>query len=81
METIEKLKARLVAESFKQKEEIDFFDTFSHVTKVTSIRLLISIATMHNLMIYQMDLKMTFFKWRFRRRNLHEPTRRFYNAR
>ena len=36
---------------FKQKEDIDFFDTFSPITKVTSIRLLIAIA--HNLMTHQ----------------------------
>ena len=50
-ESIEKFKARLVAKGFKQKEDIDFFDTFSRITKVTSIRLLIAIA--HNLMTHQ----------------------------
>ena len=54
--SIEKFKARLVAKGFKQKEDIDFFDTFSLVTKVTSIRLLIAIAAIHNLMIHQMDV-------------------------
>ena len=55
-----KFKARLVAKGFKQKEDIDFFDTFSPVTKVMSIRLLIAIATIHNLMIHQMDVKTAF---------------------
>ncbi|XP_075659253.1 uncharacterized protein LOC142629157 [Castanea sativa] len=58
--SIEKFKARLVAKSSKQKEDIDFFDTFSPVTKVTSIRLLIAIAAIHNLMIHQMDVKTAF---------------------
>ena len=58
--SIEKFKARLVAKGFKQKEDIDFFDTFSPVTKVTSIRLLIAIAVIHNLIIHQMDVNMTF---------------------
>ena len=44
-ESIKKFKAMLVAKGFKQKEDIDFFDTFSPLTKVTSIRLLIDIAT------------------------------------
>ena len=46
---------------FKQKEDIDFFDTFSPFTKVTSIRLLIVIAAIHNLMVHQMNVKMAFF--------------------
>ena len=57
---IEKFKARLVTKGFKQKEDINFFDTFSPVTKVTSIRLLIAIVAIHNLMIYQMDVKTAF---------------------
>ena len=58
--SIEKFKARLVAKGFKQKEDIDFFDTFSPITKVTSIRLLIAMAAIHNLMIHQMDVKTAF---------------------
>ena len=58
--SIEKFKARLVAKGFKQKEDIDFFDTFSPITKVTSIRLLIAITAIHNLMIHQMDVKTAF---------------------
>ena len=58
--SIEKFKARLVTKGFKQKEDIDFFDTFSPVTKVTSIRLLIAIVAIHNFMIHQIDVKMTF---------------------
>ena len=59
--TIEKFKARLVAKGFKQKEDIDFFDTFSPVTKITSIRLLIAIAAIYNLMVHQMNVKKIFF--------------------
>ena len=59
-ETIEKFKTRLVAKGFKQKEDIDFFDTFSPVTKITFIRLLIAIASIYNLMIHQMNVKTAF---------------------
>ena len=58
--TIDKYKARLVAKGFKQKENIDFFDTFSPVTRITSIQVLISLAFIHNLLIHQMDVKTAF---------------------
>ncbi|GKV08527.1 hypothetical protein SLEP1_g20144 [Rubroshorea leprosula] len=58
--TIDKYKARLVAKGFKQKEELDFFDTFSPVTRVTSIRVLIAVAAVHNMLIHQMDVKTAF---------------------
>ena len=38
--SIDKFKARLVAKGFKQKADLDFFDTFSPITRITSIRLL-----------------------------------------
>ena len=58
--TIDKFKARLVAKGFKQKIDVDFFDTFSPVTRITSIRLLIAIAAIYDLKIHQIDVKTTF---------------------
>ena len=58
--SIDKFKARLVAKGFKQKSNLDFFDTFSPVTRITSIRLLIAIAAIFNLKIHQMDVKTMF---------------------
>ena len=58
--TIDKFKVRLVTKGFKQKADVDFFDTFSPVTRITSIRLLISIAAIYDLKIHQMDVKTTF---------------------
>ena len=58
--TIDKYKARLVAKGFKQQVDLDFFETFSPVTRVTSIRLLIAVATIHDLKIHQMDVKTIF---------------------
>ncbi|KAK2455989.1 putative mitochondrial protein [Trifolium repens] len=58
--TIDKYKARLVAKGFRQRENIDFFDTFSPVTRITSIRVLISIAAIYNLTLHQMDVKTAF---------------------
>ena len=58
--SINKFKARLVAKCFKQKVDLDFFDTFSSVTRITSIRLLIAIAIVFYLKIHQMDVKTAF---------------------
>ncbi|GJT02072.1 DNA polymerase zeta catalytic subunit-like protein [Tanacetum coccineum] len=57
---IEKYKARLVAKGYRQKEGQYFFDTYSPVTRITSIRTLIVISTIHNLIIHQMDVKTAF---------------------
>ena len=50
--TIDKYKARLVAKGFKQQVDLDFFDTFSLVTRVTSVKLLIVVVTIHDLKIH-----------------------------
>ena len=38
---IDKYKARLVLKGYKQREGLDYFDTYSPVTRITSIRMLI----------------------------------------
>ena len=58
---IDKFKARLVAKGYKQKADVDFFDTFSPITRITSIRLLIAVATIYDLKIHQMDVKTAFW--------------------
>ncbi|KAL0375679.1 UNVERIFIED_CONTAM: Retrovirus-related Pol polyprotein from transposon TNT 1-94 [Sesamum calycinum] len=58
--TIDKFKVRLVAKGFKQKEGIDYFDTYSPVARLTIIRVLIALASVYNLSIHQMNVKTTF---------------------
>ena len=58
--TIEKYKARLVAKGYDQKEEEDFFDTYSPVARLTTIRVLLSLAASHGLLVHQMDVKTAF---------------------
>ncbi|CAN6202460.1 unnamed protein product [Urochloa humidicola] len=58
--TIEKYKARLVAKGYTQKEGDDFFDTYSPVARLTTIRVLLSLAASHGLLVHQMDVKTAF---------------------
>ena len=58
--SIDKYKARLVAKGYKQQEGFDYFDTYSPVTRITSIRMLIAISALHGFEIHQMDVKTTF---------------------
>ncbi|GJW48799.1 zinc finger, CCHC-type containing protein [Tanacetum coccineum] len=58
--TIEKFKVRLVIHGFKQKSGIDYFDTYALVARIKTIRLLIAMASIHNLIIHQMDVKTAF---------------------
>src|SRR5438128_12336883 len=58
--TIEKYKARLVAKGYTQKEGEDFFDTYSPVARMTTIRVLLSLAISHGLLVHQMDVKTAF---------------------
>nr|GEW92569.1 zinc finger, CCHC-type [Tanacetum cinerariifolium] len=57
--TIENFKPRLVIQGFKQKSEIDYFDTYASVARISTIRLLIAMTSIHNLIIHQMDVKTT----------------------
>ncbi|GJW02392.1 zinc finger, CCHC-type containing protein [Tanacetum coccineum] len=58
--TIDKFKARSVIQGFRQKEGIDNFDTYAPVARITTIRLLLALAAIHNLVIHKMDVKTTF---------------------
>ncbi|KAJ9547390.1 hypothetical protein OSB04_019933 [Centaurea solstitialis] len=53
-------KARLVAKGYKQKEGVDYFDTYAPVARISSIRTLIAISALKGLYIHQMDVKTTF---------------------
>ncbi|GJX55267.1 zinc finger, CCHC-type containing protein [Tanacetum coccineum] len=45
---------------FRQKEGIDYFDNYALVARITTIRLLLALAAIHNLVIHQMDVKTEF---------------------
>ncbi|GJS68379.1 zinc finger, CCHC-type containing protein [Tanacetum coccineum] len=58
--TIEKFNARLIIQGFKQKSGIDYFDTYAPVARISTIKLLIAMTYIHNLIIHQMDMKTAF---------------------
>ena len=58
--TIDKYKARLVIKGYRQKSGLDYFDTNSPVTRITSIRLVLAITSIRSLEVHQMDVKTTF---------------------
>ena len=49
-----------MAKGYTQKEGEDFFDTYSHVARLTTIRVLLSLAASHGLLVHQMDVKTAF---------------------
>ena len=58
--SIQTFKARLVAKGFKQKEGVDYFDAYALVARITSIRVLLVLASIYKLIVHQMDVKTAF---------------------
>ena len=55
--SVERYKARLVAQGFTQEENKDYFETYSPVANLTTIRLMLTLAVHNNWEIHQMDVK------------------------
>ena len=53
-------KARLVAMGFTQLAGIDFTETYSPVARLTSIRMILSLAVLLSLEVHQMDVEAAF---------------------
>ena len=58
--SIDKFKARLVAKGYTQKKDVDYFYTYSSVARISSIRILVALTSLHKLIIHQMDVKTAF---------------------
>jgi hypothetical protein len=57
---VDKLKARAVAKGYRQVYGVDFFETYTPVTRMTSIRVIIAIAAYSNLELQQIDVDSAF---------------------
>src|SRR5258708_7819083 len=53
----ERKKTRCVAQGFRQVPRIDYHETYSLVTKISSIRLICAMAAAYNLELEQLDVK------------------------
>jgi Reverse transcriptase (RNA-dependent DNA polymerase) len=60
--SIERYKARLVAEGFTQIYRIDYQNIFTPVAKMNTVRILLSVATNLGWTLFQMDVKNTFLQ-------------------
>jgi len=58
--TIERYKARLVTKGYTQIEGISYLETFSLVAKMTTIKLFLSLASIYNWKLKQLDINNVF---------------------
>ena len=58
--TVKRYKAKLVAKGYTQTEGINYLETFSPVSKITTIRLLFSLASIYNWELKQLDINNAF---------------------
>ena len=58
--SVNRFKARLVAQGYSQVKGVDYEEVFSPVARNTSVRSLLALANAHDLEIHQMDVKTAF---------------------
>ena len=58
--SIEKYKVRFLSRRFSQKEGIDYEETFSPVSRYTSIKTIMALSSMMKWDLHQMDVKKSF---------------------
>nr|GEU82106.1 retrovirus-related Pol polyprotein from transposon TNT 1-94 [Tanacetum cinerariifolium] len=66
LEGILKNKARLVARGYRQKEGIDFEESFAPVARLEAISIFLAFAAHKNMVVYQMDVKTAFLNGNLR---------------
>ena len=67
---IERHEARLVAKVFNQKEGIDYTETFSHVSRKNSLRIIMALIAQYDLELHQMDVKLPFLLETYKKKSI-----------
>jgi hypothetical protein len=70
---VTKKKDRLVCKGYTQVEGIKFEETFSPVSRMEEILLILYYACSKNLKVYQMDVKSTFLNWELEEVYIEKP--------
>lgn len=58
--SVSRYKARLVAQGFSQSKGLDYDETFSHIVRHSTVRVLLALAAMNNWELRQLDVKNAF---------------------
>ncbi len=74
---VERYKARLVARDFTQTYGVDYNKKFAHVAKFTSIRCILTLTTLEDMEIHQMDMKTAFLNDKLEEEIYMEQPQRF----
>ena len=64
--SIEHLKACLVAKRYTQTYDVDYAETFSHVAKISSVKILISLIANLSWPLFLLDVKNAFLNGDFK---------------
>ena len=59
-DNIERHKTRLIAKCYTQKDDIDYKESFSPVSRKDSLRIIMALVPHYDLELHQMDLKLPF---------------------
>lgn len=77
---IDNYEAKLMILGFYQTKCVDYFGTYSPMTKIRTIRTLITLVAIHDLVVHQMDVKIKISKYWFKGRGLYDSTWRFCDS-